>query len=232
MSVNYPDNDYRDYLEHSAGQWLHHKYLYIKNGRYYYDADVARQKVANRLHSAGTNARIAVGNAKAKARTAKRNASTAWSNRNSTIDTSRQKLANRLHSAGTSARIAVGNAKAKARTTKKNASTAWGNRNSTIDTLRQRLANRLHSTGTNARIAVGNAKAKARTAKRNVSNAASNAANRLQAKNINRAVYRKTGVNVSKAVSSARSTISNAIDALKKKRQAKKNRKITGGGAR
>lgn len=43
--MSYPDNDYRDYLEHSSKgkRWPKHKYLYIDaNGNYVYPKDVAK----------------------------------------------------------------------------------------------------------------------------------------------------------------------------------------------
>ena len=42
--MSYPQNDFRDYLEHSAkGQkWKNHKYIEIRNGRYIYPEDVGK----------------------------------------------------------------------------------------------------------------------------------------------------------------------------------------------
>ena len=38
--TGYPANDYRDYIEHSAGPWKKHKYIAIRNGRYIYPEDI------------------------------------------------------------------------------------------------------------------------------------------------------------------------------------------------
>lgn len=41
--MSYPQNDFRDYLEHSAKgkKWKNHKYIEIRNGRYIYPEDVS-----------------------------------------------------------------------------------------------------------------------------------------------------------------------------------------------
>lgn len=40
----YPQNDYREYIEHSAGPWKKHKYIAKRDGRYIYPEDITGAK--------------------------------------------------------------------------------------------------------------------------------------------------------------------------------------------
>lgn len=44
MMFDFPENDYRTYLQHSAkgSHWKNHKYVRVENGRYIYPEDLAR----------------------------------------------------------------------------------------------------------------------------------------------------------------------------------------------
>ena len=42
--TGYPTNDYRDYIEHSAGPWKKHKYIAKRDGRYIYPEDITGAK--------------------------------------------------------------------------------------------------------------------------------------------------------------------------------------------
>lgn len=52
----FPENDYRDYLEHSArGQrWRNHKYIDIVNGRYIYPAEYRNSRRSSDLNNTNT----------------------------------------------------------------------------------------------------------------------------------------------------------------------------------
>lgn len=242
MSMNYPDNDYRDYLEHSWGEWKQHKYLYKKGNRYYYPGDVGNQiKTAAMRTSQKVRTGIASLSSKNRDRIAYRQ--TGLTKRERDLAKARNDIGkmwakNRRKQASAGVRGAVGSATTRAknvlallrgtnrerlayRRTGMTAEQRAEERRKKSDVAKQQLQGRLHSVGTSARIAVGNTKARLRSARRNASNAASNAANKLQPKNINRAVYRKTGVDVGKSVSNARNRIAGAVSNLLKKRKKK-----------
>jgi len=63
--ISYPDNDYRNYLEHG---WKKHKYIAIKNGRYVYpkkdDAETNRPRGREKNVSLDSDGNIKQGTVK------------------------------------------------------------------------------------------------------------------------------------------------------------------------
>ena len=281
--MGYPENDWRNYLEHSAkgDTWENHKYLYIDaNGRYIYPEDVRQMGVkgtAKNLAGAApgiarrTGQRIRSSAARASTRTrntfrsgenvnrriyrmtgvnvksvGRRTASAISRLKNRALDSlrttsaykkadvARQKARNKV----TDAKIAIGNTKARARTLKRNAMTALNKAKNTarskqilattrakmngrktlnraLDTLRNTSAykkadvkrQQARNKVTDAKIAVGNAKAKVRTLKRNATTAL---------KNTN--TYKRA----SEKVSNARTQVGNFVSDIKERLKKKK----------
>ncbi len=218
MHDKYPENDYRNYLSHSAkgDTWANHKYLYIDaNGRYIYPEDVRQMGAKNAvkgfagyakrgLSATANRAKAAVAglSSKNRERSAYRKTGLTKTQRDRQLyrETGRTGIAGRTTKAISSIKNRALSALS---TTKSSASNAAKNVNRKI----------YRKTGVN----VGESA-------RGAANKATNAAKRLTPKNLNRKIYRKTGVNVgesaSKARSSLTSTFNNAVDAFKKKKRS------------
>lgn len=215
MNGNYPENDWRNYLEHSTGEWKVHKYIQKIGDRYIYPATrrvataVAGLSKKNRERKAyretGMNARerkLAKARADINSRYQNEYGPSAGYSRKNRAATVANRLRGTVESVKKRARKGVNTLRSKqilgTTRARKRVSALYNRamdalRNTkayrTLDPLRQRAANRLHSAGTNARTAVGNTKSKLRTTARN-------AKTKYSTKNINRRIYRNTGVDV------------------------------------
>lgn len=264
MSVNRPENDYRDYLEHSAEgtKWGNHKYLYIKNGRYYYPSDVAKTAATNanrRIYrKTGINVGGALGSVGSRVSSVARNTANRLRPRNVNRAVYRKTGVNvggAVSSAGSRVSSAARNTATRLkprninrsiyRKTGVNVGGAVSSARSRAKAIADSLRRGVNTARSRQILATTRAKGSVRNAVRNVGsgintlrskqilattraknkarNAASNVSTRLQPKNVGRAIYKKTGVNVSGAVSSARNRIGGAINNLLEKR--KKNKK-------
>lgn len=238
MYSNFPENDYRNYLMHwgKGEKAPHHKYLYIdKNGNYVYPEDVARNAgnaikgAASRVSGAAKKAALGVG-AKAYAATSGVRRSLA-----SRSEKNRQRAAYKSDGKSTlqRARGDINNIWQKEygpssgsthkRTLKERfgaTKAAIGNRTSsalnriTSSKIYDRARGVLNTTSNKASRAVGNAATKARFKIRRT---------RINMKNSARSLYNR-----------AKNVLGNTRVGkyLKNRRQAKKNGKLTGGGAR
>ena len=213
---NYPENDYRNYLEHSflGTQWKKAtKYLFKKNGRYYYPGDVAESTARS---SSRNNSAYRTGSYDNKV---------SDSLRKNRVGRSVSRAANTLRSKATLATTRgkmAAKSKINSRLDRLRRTSAY----KTADVARQKASSRLHSLGTSARIGVGNAKASARTAKRYTSerlrsvadklrgtlNVARNKTNTAVGNAVTKAKFkaRKTRIAAKNAVSSAKSNASRA----------------------